>query len=76
MANVIRMWTIYERPSDYPLDYVVRGSSVASGLVSMDKEPLGTAPSLELARELLPKGTVRVQSRGEDPDACIVEVWV
>jgi hypothetical protein len=68
------MFTIYERPRDYPEGYVVRRSFVNAGMVWLDRVAQ-YAPALEAARGLIPPGLHRIP-RYENDDPCIVEVWL
>jgi len=70
----VQVWTIYERPSDYPGHFVVRRSVVALGGIIPDLE-CGLAKSLEGARKLIPDGLARVNRYPSD-DPVIVESWV
>lgn len=69
-------WTIYERPRDFPDDYVVREwQSDGNGNVRPTPEAQ-RYPTLEAARApLRARGLVCIErSPGDDP--CIVEVWL
>lgn len=70
----LEMWTIYERPKDYPNGYVTRRFvSNASGT-----EPDVVAyysKNLVDARAVVPLGRARLP-RFRDDDPCIVEVWL
>jgi len=76
-AQSLRMWVIYERPSDFPNSCVARGHTVtASGSIPDAGLPRVIGPTVERVRELLPPGLVQIQRRGDDPDPCIAEVWM
>lgn len=71
--DVLQMWTVYERPRDFPNDYVVREWHVIKGR-SQAAHAL-TAPTLEEARALVPPDCYRLPRQvGDDPN--IVEVWL
>lgn len=73
----MRMWVIYDKPLDFPNSVVVREWTVsASGPVPKTGWPLAIGPSVDAVRGAVPPGTVRVQGPGDDPDPCIVEVWI
>ena len=71
-----RIFTVYERPEDYPDGYVVRGWTVFDG------DPLPVPDSiaqrfkdLKAARRSIPSGLHRVErARSDDPTIC--EVWL
>lgn len=70
---VLQMWTIYERPRDFPDVFVVREWRVVGGR-SQPGDAL-SAPTLEEARELVPLDCVKLaRSDGDDPK--IVETWI
>lgn len=69
----LTIWTIYDRPADFPEGFVVRPWTVTRGGVV----PGGAyvAPSLEDARAAVPAGLFRMD-RAPDDDARIVETWL
>jgi hypothetical protein len=71
----LEFWTIYDHPTDYPENFVVRRSVVEgpSGL-KPDKE-VKLASTLEEARELIPPGYHRFDRDPTDPPV-IVECWM
>ena len=75
---LLTLWTIYERPLDYPDGYVLRPWRVMAG--SRGETAAGDAqyaPTLEAARALLPAGLALTPlPRVENDDPCIVETWV
>lgn len=71
---VLRVWTIYERPSDHPDWFVVRCSKVTREGV-MPSPVASLAVDLEHARQAVPEGAVCIGRMPED-DPCIVEVWL
>lgn len=74
MDDGLPMWTIYERPSDFPNDFVVRRCVASADGVKFDLEAQ-TAPTLEEARKLVPPFLYNI-GRKPDDDPVIVEVWV
>lgn len=72
-GDVLSMWHVYDRPKDYPTQYVARRWEVLN-------EPSATtdifvADTLDGLRNLLPQGLYRLPaSPGDDP--VILETWV
>jgi hypothetical protein len=67
------VWTVYERPTDYPDHYIARPFATRGG-----ERPLQVhlqAPSVEELRDKLPHGLVRLE-RMEGDDPVIVETWL
>lgn len=64
------IWTVYEKPKDYPNDFVVR-------IFNFDKPTnvVHTAKTLEEVRRFIPEGLYRLERLPQD-DPCIVEVWL
>ncbi len=67
------MWVIYENPSDYPGQFVVRRWAVGECMVADRFETV--TESLESARQSIPAGLYRL-GRQVDDDPVIVEVWL
>lgn len=70
----ITMWTVYDRPRDYPDHVVVRRWKIRDGVPSPTDEHF-TFDSLEEARASIPPG-LAVIPRFADDDPKIVEVWM
>lgn len=68
----LEMWTVYERPSDYPQGFVARLWIIAG--VAMSTQTHYVAPSLDEVRAFLPRG-LTCMSRNELDDPAIVETW-
>lgn len=66
-------YVIYERPKDFPNNYVVRRYTFFPGRVEIGEYLL--ADSLEQARSFIPLGFVPI---GRDPtdDPVIIETWI
>lgn len=72
--ELLRLWCIYEKPSDFPNSFVVRQWIVNDGGATPEPGCI-LEPTLERARRHIPFGSVRFPHiEGEDP--CIVETWV
>lgn len=69
-----KMWAIYKKPKDYPEAFVVREWILENGQ-HKPGQVLAIGPSLEIMRDAIPDGTVRV-GRLPDEDPCIVEAWI
>ena len=71
MSATLRMFTIYDHPSDCPDGFVVREWDVgADGMTSVQA---WVAPDLDTARTAIPRGLARIPRA--DDDAVIVETW-
>jgi len=71
----LEIWTVYSKPLDYPNFFVVRRAVVGRGVIVTDAEITGFAETLELARELVPPGKLRIpRYEGDEPQ--IVECWL
>jgi len=70
----LEIWTVYDRPLDYPESFVARKSVVGASAVTMTHE-MFTADTLDELRALLPRGLYRVHRFAQD-DPNIVEVWL
>lgn len=75
MTDVLSMWTIYERPRDFPDRFVARRWEIRQGV----PEPVPTGDmilglTLDSLRSRLPEG-LHCQPRAPGDEAHIVEVW-
>lgn len=68
------MWTVYQRPRDYPAQFVARLWKIGPGTFQSTDEIL-LAETLAEIRAMLPPGLMCLQ-RLTDDDPCIVEVWL
>lgn len=71
---VLRQWVIYERPRDYPQDFVVREWLIVRGSSPQPTINVRLAPTLEQARACVPRGLFCIP-RSPGDDAVIVETW-
>jgi hypothetical protein len=67
------LYTIYDKPEDYPRHFVVR--SWNADKTGVEAGPCQLADTLEGARALVPVGMVNL-GRVEGDDAKIVETWI
>jgi hypothetical protein len=73
----LRMWAIYDGPTDFPDKFVVRGHTATGRGTVPDALPLCVADSLAEARRQLREAIgPGAQLVPNDPDATIVECWV
>lgn len=74
MTELLRQWTIYEHPDDWPEWYVVREFRITRE--GVEPSPVATlAVDLETARKIVPQGLYCL-GRAPDDDPCIAEVWI
>lgn len=75
-SQTLSMWVIYEKPRDFPCDFVARRWDMRRS----DKDFHATQechvkPTLEAVRAMLPQDLYRIErSAGDEPH--IVEVWM
>lgn len=74
MQEALVIYTIYDHPSDYPDNFVVRRWSVVGGNVKPDDSCI-LANSLEEARSGFNPGMTRIPRLPQD-DQVIVELWI
>jgi hypothetical protein len=68
------IWTIYDRPRDFPDCFVARCFTIGEGAIERAKYVI-TAPTLEEIREMIPWGLALLpRSPNDDPN--IVESWI
>lgn len=67
-------YVIYDHPRDYPDHFVVRRWRVLPNRLEPDDRFCILTNTLDLARESIPAGLVRI-GRLPDDDPVIVEVW-
>lgn len=71
----MNLYVIYENPSDYPGQFVLRRFCLHTGQIVPDEVPLTVADTLEGARQGLPHGVIW-SARQPDDDPAICEVWL
>ena len=72
----LRMFVVYEKPKDYPDEYVIREHIVTrDGRQLANAVLYGRGMTLAYVRTLLPNG-LRNIGRFHDDDPVIMEVWI
>lgn len=70
------MYVIYEKPKDFPTGFVVRKMVIQRGNpIPIPAGVLGTADTLEKARQFLPPGLTNLHRDPRD-EPQIVETWM
>lgn len=72
LRSGLEMWTVYERPTDYPEGFVARLWIVTN--IAMATQTHYVASSLDEVRAFLPRG-LTCMPRNELDDPAIVETW-
>lgn len=72
---MLRMWTVYKHPTDYPEDYVARLFEVdADG--PRPTPSIVIAPTLEFLREQMMDMGLVMLTRSPEDEPQIVETWL
>jgi hypothetical protein len=71
----MKLFCIYENPTDYPGKFVVREWTIGPGTVTANPSAAFVGTSIETARGALPEGLVRIERDLHD-DPVIREVWL
>lgn len=74
MSETLSLWTVYEKPADFPNHYVARRFEVQGIQHSATNDHI-VADSLGSLRNMLPQG-LRCIPRFPQDDPHIVEVWI
>lgn len=76
-ADVLRIYTVYDHPRDYPDEFVVRGCSIVRGRAEpvLDPELTARGATLEAVRAPFLALGLHRQDRWPGDDPCIVETW-
>ncbi len=73
--DVLPIWTVYDKPKDYPNSFVARKWVVSHGNLTRT-EDIVMSHDLELVRDTMQDmGLVKIM-RNEDDDPKIVECWL
>ena len=71
----LHIWTIYERPLDFPDSYVARRFEVSRGVTVATKQIMLARDIAPIRATLAAKGLVKIaRSPADDPN--IVETWI
>jgi hypothetical protein len=73
--DVLNIWTLYERPRDYPNQCVARRFQVLQGGDTLVTNDMFVANTIEELRRLIPRGLFRLPRDPRD-DKAIVETWL
>jgi hypothetical protein len=73
-TDTMMQWVIYERPRDYPNQFVMRVWKIGAGTFS-PTDDVTLADTLDEIRKNVPPGLYCL-GRYADDDPCIVEVWL
>ena len=75
-SSVVTYWVIYNNPSDFPGNFVVRRHFRVVGFKTMyaEEEPVIVTDSIDQARSAIPD-TCSNKGRHDEDDPHIVEVW-
>lgn len=71
MAYEFSLWTVYERPSDFPNSFVARRFTLAG-----PTDDLIIGPTLDALRQRLAACGLYMIPRSPDDDPVIVESWL
>jgi hypothetical protein len=69
-----RMWTVYDRPTDYPTGFIARLFLIYSTAVVATDQTV-SSPDVAVIRQLLANQGLFCMPRDESDDPKIVESW-
>lgn len=72
----LKIYTIFNKPLDYPDHYVVRGFSTQAGEVIADEKPLMVTKDLEEIRRRMESMGLICLNRDQWDDPYVVESWI
>jgi len=72
--NKLEIWTIYDRPADYPDKFVIRKFDIVGQMI-MPTEEINLADTVDEAREFIPEGLGLIPRSPED-HINVVESWI
>lgn len=73
--NALAMFVIYERPKDFPRQYVARRWVIDGGAIKAEQRIYAVGETLAAVRAALPYGLAMIPRALQD-DQTIVESWV
>jgi len=74
MSDALELFTIYERPSDFPRWFVVRRWQVGAAWTFADPWLYAVGSNLMQVRAKIPPGLTRMVFDRDAP--CVVETWL
>ena len=74
--NTLFMWTVYDRPRDYPHSFVARKFAVSGVGGTLATADMIVAPDLDSIRKLMVNRGLTCITRSPDDDPKIVETWL
>ena len=72
----MKLWTIYERPADYPNRYVARESEVGGNEDAPRTKRMKFSSDLSALRKQMEQLGLTQYKRDPEDQLCIVEVWL
>lgn len=75
MVNRLSMWTIYDRPADYPDSFVARRWEAVDG-EAVSTNVIMRSDSLEWLREQMMDMGLVCLSRNDSDEPQVVETWI
>ena len=75
-ATTLVQYVIYDHPTDFPDDFVVRRFYIGLGIPMPELPIVGTAKTIEEARKWVPDSHSYCIQRLEQDDPNIAEVWM
>ena len=76
MSNELRMYVVYDHPSDYPEFYVVRRHVAGRGGLRVDPTPMFVTDDLAKVREGMKRLGLHCLKRHPSDDPVIIETWL
>jgi hypothetical protein len=74
--GVLSIWTIYDKPTDYPDGFIARRYEVGGSKIVVATNHTITSPNIDQMRETFERaGLTKLRRAGSD-DANIVESWI
>lgn len=73
--DALSMWTVYDRPHDFPHCFVARRFELVGGNAHATQDTI-IGPTLEAVRQRLDAMGLHCITRSEGDDPVIVETWL
>lgn len=74
--NVLPVWTVYNKPKDFPHCFVARRFESGPGGTSVATPDVIISPDLEILREGMERCGLVCMMRDEADDSVIIETWM